>query len=166
MKTWAADPHKFGPGKVHGIDPEKPLQTYCGKIMSAYPGKPVSGREVSCQICAAAPGKREANKQRSEESRFRWEAEQRLREIKKAEYDAARWARYNAYLRSPQWREISQRVLNRAQRVCDGCGKEPATQAHHLTYENVGAEFLWELRAVCNACHDRYHAAKSARSTQ
>lgn len=166
MKTWAADPHKFGPGKVHGIDPEKPLQTYCGKVMSAYPGKPVSGRDVSCQICAAAPTKRKANEERSLELRLQYEAEQKLRETIKAQEDAEWWARYNGYLRTPEWRRRSALVIARAGGICEGCRENPAKQAHHLTYENVGAEFLWELRAVCNGCHDRYHAAKAARSTQ
>jgi 5-methylcytosine-specific restriction endonuclease McrA len=32
-----------------------------------------------------------------------------------------------------------------------------ATQVHHTTYKHVGNEFLWELRAICDECHDRFH---------
>ena len=36
----------------------------------------------------------------------------------------------------------------------------PATQAHHLTYEHMGDEFLWELKAVCRPCHERWHGTE------
>jgi 5-methylcytosine-specific restriction endonuclease McrA len=48
-------------------------------------------------------------------------------------------------------------VLQRANGHCEGCGQRKAVQVHHLTYEHVGQEFLWELRAVCSECHDRLH---------
>jgi hypothetical protein len=28
---------------------------------------------------------------------------------------------------------------------------------HHLSYDNLGDEPLWELRAVCTSCHDKIH---------
>jgi 5-methylcytosine-specific restriction endonuclease McrA len=33
---------------------------------------------------------------------------------------------------------------------------------HHLTYQNAGNEFLWELVAICRECHARYHAIEPA----
>jgi 5-methylcytosine-specific restriction endonuclease McrA len=41
--------------------------------------------------------------------------------------------------------------------MCEGCGDEKAQEVHHKTYKNVGDEFLFELVALCNTCHDRYH---------
>jgi 5-methylcytosine-specific restriction endonuclease McrA len=41
--------------------------------------------------------------------------------------------------------------------VCEGCREQPASEVHHLTYEHVGEEFLWELEAVCDDCHSRVH---------
>lgn len=67
------------------------------------------------------------------------------------------WDGYNKYLASPQWREKRSLVMKRANGVCEGCGKFPASQVHHLTYDHVGNELLFELVAVCNACHELVH---------
>ena len=64
---------------------------------------------------------------------------------------------YQGYLASPQWHTKRQLVIRRANGVCEGCGTNRATQVHHTTYEHVGDEFLWELRAVCDDCHSRIH---------
>jgi 5-methylcytosine-specific restriction endonuclease McrA len=66
-------------------------------------------------------------------------------------------ADYRAYLRSDHWLDIRRRVLQRAQGLCEGCLRRRATQVHHLTYAHAGAEFLWELVAVCEQCHARVH---------
>ena len=68
------------------------------------------------------------------------------------------WAWYDQYLQSPAWRDIRQLVLRRAHGRCEGCGRRPAAHVHHLSYQHVGKEFLWELVAVCQECHDRVHA--------
>lgn len=62
--------------------------------------------------------------------------------------------RYQAYLRSPEWREKRTQVLARANGVCESCGAAFATEVHHTTYDHVFDEPLWELRAVCRACHE------------
>ena len=72
------------------------------------------------------------------------------------------WAQYNAYLNSPEWRAKRAAVMNRAGGLCEGCRDARATQVHHLTYTHAGhsfagGEFLWELVAVCDECHDRIH---------
>lgn len=68
------------------------------------------------------------------------------------------WREYNLYLKSEDWRRKSAKVLRRANGQCEGCGAKAASQAHHLTYKNVFAEFLFELVAVCDDCHKRLHA--------
>jgi 5-methylcytosine-specific restriction endonuclease McrA len=74
----------------------------------------------------------------------------------------AEWFKgYDAYLASPAWKTKREKVLSRANGTCDGCGDRPPVQVHHLTYKHVGNEFLWELRAVCNACHDRAHEERA-----
>jgi 5-methylcytosine-specific restriction endonuclease McrA len=67
------------------------------------------------------------------------------------------WAVYGAYLKSPEWAERRRRVLARAEGRCERCGHERATQVHHLTYRRVGAEWLKDLLAICNACHEHHH---------
>ncbi len=64
---------------------------------------------------------------------------------------------YAQYRETPEWRELRRRVLDRANRVCEGCGQAEATQAHHLTYERLGREMLFDLVAVCRACHEAIH---------
>lgn len=74
------------------------------------------------------------------------------------------FAWYTAYLASGAWAEKRAKVMNRASGLCEGCGTAAATAVHHLTYDNVGAEFLFELVAICEPCHQRYHAAQEARA--
>jgi 5-methylcytosine-specific restriction endonuclease McrA len=64
---------------------------------------------------------------------------------------------YGSYLASPEWRAKRQMVFKRSNGVCEGCGINKATEVHHLTYANVGQEFLFELVAICEPCHDRLH---------
>lgn len=93
--------------------------------------------------------------------RERWQArfdelryEERDRE--KREWDA--W--YQEYLQSPGWHRKRAAVLKRARGTCEGCLTRPAVEVHHLTYEHVGDELLFELVAVCEECHAKIHEAK------
>lgn len=61
---------------------------------------------------------------------------------------------YAQYLLLPHWRNIRAKRMTIANGICEGCGERPATQVHHLTYEHRGHEMLWELRAVCDQCHE------------
>jgi 5-methylcytosine-specific restriction endonuclease McrA len=85
--------------------------------------------------------------------------EQRHVRLQKRE-NANWWRRYNQYLDSPAWQARRRAVMEHAGGLCEGCGSRPATQVHHLTYDNVGNEFLWELKAVCDHCHRRCHPDK------
>jgi 5-methylcytosine-specific restriction endonuclease McrA len=89
--------------------------------------------------------------------RAQFEREQReLREEQEVER-AARRAAYDEYLQSPQWQTLRHRVRMRCGAICEGCGVAPMEHVHHLTYEHVRQEFLWELVGVCGACHERVH---------
>lgn len=69
-----------------------------------------------------------------------------------------RWlAWYNGYLASPVWSRRRAAVLDRSRRICEACRKLRATTVHHLTYEHVGAEPLFELVGVCSSCHQQIH---------
>lgn len=84
-------------------------------------------------------------------SRVRDETLERWRAEKEA---ASRswWSRYSAYLKTEKWRKKSAMVVARDV-TCQACLARPATQAHHLTYEHVGDEPLFDLRGVCEPCH-------------
>lgn len=96
----------------------------------------------------------EAYIQQQAEWRSRRDAEiQQRRAVLEREWQL----KYEAYRRSPQWQELRRLVFQRAGGLCEGCGKQQAAQVHHLSYEHMGCEFLWELRAVCRSCHRRVH---------
>lgn len=67
------------------------------------------------------------------------------------------WKNYNAYLETAEWKKRRDLVIRRDGNVCRGCLTNRATQVHHLTYEHVGAELLWELVAICDECHALAH---------
>lgn len=80
-------------------------------------------------------------------------------QVRDKEREALEWRRrYDAHLLSPEWAELRRRVFSRAAGLCEGCRRRPPVQVHHLTYEHMGNEFLWELAAVCLECHRRVHA--------
>ncbi len=67
---------------------------------------------------------------------------------------------YGEYLSSDNWTRKREKVIARAQGICEGCGEKSATEVHHISYEHVGNEFLFELVAVCSECHDSIHKSK------
>ncbi len=79
----------------------------------------------------------------------------------KQENRAEFFKEHDAYLRTTEWREKRCLVLTRAGGLCEGCRLAPASEVHHLTYENWKEEFLWELVAICHGCHERFHIAKA-----
>jgi hypothetical protein len=165
-RLWAADPHEFGPGKIHIVDDEDDKRTYCGRYLEAIPGNPVEVGRATCKHCLNhVVGRRERRAHQEiadRENRARLELDDRENQARlraKEAENAKWWADYNCYLKSPAWRERSQAVLRRAGGTCEGCLKRRAVQVHHLSYAHVCDEFLWELRAVCLECHERWHAA-------
>lgn len=76
-----------------------------------------------------------------------------LSEFQRTEFH--KW--YSVYLESDEWKAKKAKVLARAKGICEGCMESPAEVVHHQTYKNVGAEFLFELLALCVECHNRYH---------
>lgn len=71
--------------------------------------------------------------------------------------DKVFWDEYDKYLSSEAWHDRRALVLKRAHGVCEGCGLADATQVHHLTYDRVGREMLFDLVAMCNDCHEVVH---------
>lgn len=90
------------------------------------------------------------------------EAEESARTLAERKRSWFEW--YSRYLTSPEWLKRRDLVLRRAGGVCEGCGEAVATEVHHLSYENAGAEFLFELVALCAACHRRYHETVERRA--
>jgi hypothetical protein len=84
----------------------------------------------------------------------RWETQHRPRWER---FQKERREKYQNYLASEQWWKRRAMVLRRANDICEGCGLRAATQVHHLTYQHIFSEFLFELVAVCDECHLRLH---------
>lgn len=61
---------------------------------------------------------------------------------------------YHAYLQSDEWKAKRDAVLKRAGGKCEACLTRDAWQVHHITYEHKYMEPCYELRAVCDPCHE------------
>jgi 5-methylcytosine-specific restriction endonuclease McrA len=72
------------------------------------------------------------------------------------------WAWYNEYLRSEAWGEKRRQVLERDDGICQGCRSVRAAHVHHLTYDNVGDELLFQLVSLCEGCHHKAHKEAAA----
>ena len=75
-------------------------------------------------------------------------------------------AEYQAYLKSPEWKEMRARILKRDGYACLACGSKDHLQVHHRTYNRVGAEIEIDLRTLCGRCHESIHAIVSHRKTK
>ena len=67
------------------------------------------------------------------------------------------WTLYQEYIESDAWKALRARVLKRDGGMCQGCLDARATEVHHMSYRNFGAEFAFELVALCSSCHQRIH---------
>ena len=72
---------------------------------------------------------------------------------KKSE-DAAWRKKYEAHIRSAQWKQMRKALFTMRGELCEGCGYGSATlQIHHLTYERLGNERFADLKILCRRCH-------------
>ena len=104
-------------------------------------------------------------RERAEESYRKKERERKRKIMEEAE--AMYWQRrkYEEYLLTEKWRNKERLVLKRANHICEGCGENEATKAAHKSYNHIGTsdeagEFLFELVALCEACHQRLMSAE------
>ena len=86
-----------------------------------------------------------------------WQSQQDKRRKSFETEREARRVEYDDYLRSAEWRERRNLVLERAGGKCEGCARKRATRVHHLTYVHIRNELLFELVALCDVCHAVAH---------
>lgn len=155
LPRWRAPVTKWGDGKVHLLDDTREGRTMCGLWYRQLGGTllPATVFEVTCKSCCDTPRRRRLQELR----RKSWEIYDKERQAEREREEAQRKADYSAYLQTPQWHELRAKVLHRDKRICQGCGNH-ATQVHHLTYAHIANEFMFELVAVCRACHERLHS--------
>jgi hypothetical protein len=70
---------------------------------------------------------------------------------------------WGQYLKSDKWKDKRERVLKRADYICQGCGQERASEVHHVTYERRFFEMLFDLVALCQTCHSLINIEKNER---
>ena len=61
---------------------------------------------------------------------------------------------YKKYIVSPQWKKKRKQVLERATYKCEKCNATEGLEVHHLTYDRLGQEELYDLLVVCKKCHE------------
>lgn len=162
MSLWAADPHEYGAGKIHIVDDDQAERTMCGRWLASVPGKLTKSGRATCKSCLNAVENRAHRKLQEEE--YRRESERRLAERQSESREW--WEKYDTYLRSDSWRRKRERVLKRANRMCEACLERPASEVHHLTYAHLFNEPCYELRAMCGPCHDTITDLDRARRNQ
>ena len=73
---------------------------------------------------------------------------------------------YEEYLDSADWKKRRSAALARDGGLCQACYEADASEVHHLTYERIFEEPLFDLVSVCEDCHKKLHrrniAAKEA----
>lgn len=73
------------------------------------------------------------------------------------------WHKYTEYLNSDKWKLKRKKVLERDNHLCQACLTNRAEQIHHLTYNNIYDEPLYELISVCKICHIKIEQQKQAK---
>ncbi|TWS94983.1 hypothetical protein [Reyranella sp. CPCC 100927] len=121
----------------------------CGEAIGTAVSKAVAGAAPDFDEHLSAKTKADREKRREEIMLHHARAQR--------ERTSVFWQQYEAYRETPAWKTRRDKVLARAGGICEGCGFRRATQAHHRSYEHLGHEFLFELVAVCDTCHDRLH---------
>ncbi len=83
---------------------------------------------------------------------FKQLAAQRAEAYRQKKIEYADWLR-----RSPEWAQMRERIFWRCRGRCEACISGNAFAVHHLTYRYGKLPPAWELRAVCQECHERLH---------
>lgn len=65
--------------------------------------------------------------------------------------------RYHEYLNSRAWKLKRNLIFQREKGFCQGCGEEAIEHVHHLTYNHLFDELLFELVGLCENCHRKCH---------
>lgn len=81
---------------------------------------------------------------------------------KKTQDEEELYKQYKKYIRSKEWKQIAQQVMERDGYRCRCCGRtkdEAKLSVHHSTYEHLFDEQdnLSDLITVCTVCHLSIH---------
>lgn len=126
-------------------------------------GRQIKARKKQ-EVASSCIGSWDDTLQKKWRAAQRDEYERRMARLQKDrdEQDAIWRRQYETHLNSTRWHDLRKRVLKRANGVCEGCGIYYPSDVHHISYKNLGNEFLFELLAVCRGCHERIHGRSFA----
>lgn len=65
--------------------------------------------------------------------------------------------RYYQYLNSEEWKEKREQILERDNYLCVVTKSSINLHVHHISYDNVGAEFNSDLVTLCKEAHEIVH---------
>jgi hypothetical protein len=79
--------------------------------------------------------------------------------IRDAIYSHVKTMDYYDYLKTPQWKVISEKKKRQAGYKCELCNATGFIAVHHKTYEHKGIEMdnLKDLVVLCDDCHKKFH---------
>ena len=66
------------------------------------------------------------------------------------------WYR-TVYLNSEHWHQLRQKKLAQMGYRCQRCGSSEHLDVHHLNYNYLGNERLFDLQVLCRSCHKLEH---------
>ena len=132
------------------------------------------GRDMflkQCQVCGQAASSAIAHSKVEHKGSvlaFDYDAEQAWRDKRDSRYKDLVYSRYidkrvehttayYEYLQGQKWHAKRYRVLSRDGYKCQACLERKATQVHHLTYDRIFNEPLFDLVSVCKDCHAEIH---------
>ncbi|AFO91729.1 hypothetical protein D1822_09875 [Phaeobacter inhibens] len=72
------------------------------------------------------------------------------------------YANHEEYLASDKWAVKRRAVMERDSQRCQACLTRDATEVHHLTYDRIFEEPMFDLVAICRRCHEKLHEKKIA----
>lgn len=100
----------------------------------------------------------------------------RTKEDEREEAERKKWLRYierraelkrmsyDQYLRSPEWKELRQKRIQRDNYQCVICGSAKNLDVHHISYIHMGESGeIDDLITLCRSCHQKIHEYDIAR---
>jgi phage terminase large subunit GpA-like protein len=64
---------------------------------------------------------------------------------------------YSKYLRSQDWKDRRTVLADQWNNKCACCGGNNILQLHHLNYDSLGTETIYDVVLLCKGCHCDIH---------
>ena len=137
----------------------------CGRINGS---RPISAQLFSSQEREAADAQNLEQSQEAirQSTETLWHEQQARRDQQNEAKEAEWWSRYEEYMLLGEWLAKREAVIRRDGYICQACLRARASQAHHLTYDHLFDEPLFDLVAVCLGCHEHITQQDRARRIQ